>query len=215
MTKPAQRFTLAGPAGVIEAAIEAPDRDGAIAAAVVCHPHPLFGGTMQNNVVVHAARALAAAGIPAVRFNFRGAGGSSGTHADGVGEPDDLRAVLGDLEHRLPGRRLILAGVSFGAGVSFAVADTHAGIAALIGMGVPLTRREIAPLRTRRPTLIIQGEHDEFGSPAAVHAFARACAGDVQVAIIAGAPHLFLGHLAQVRAAITAFVAPLFDTSPG
>ena len=107
-------FFLDGPAGKLEAmlwtsALAHPPR-----AAVVCHPHPLFGGTMHNKVVFQTAKALHHLGLPVLRFNFRGAGLSEGTHDNGIGEQDDVHAALDDLAREFPQTPLLLAGFSFG-----------------------------------------------------------------------------------------------------
>ena len=117
-----ESFFLQGPAGRLECMLKlpAPGAEGS-GAAVICHPHPLFGGTLHNKVVHAAAEALVAAGLPTLRFNFRGVGGSGGAHDNGRGEQGDLQAVLDHVEARFPGRPLVLAGYSFGAYVALRV----------------------------------------------------------------------------------------------
>ena len=116
---PSGRIVIPVAHGGLEAILREPAAP--IAAAVVCHPHPLGGGTMNNNVVYRTAKVLVEAGIAALRFNFRGVGASSGSHADGLGEEDDVRAALATLRARHPALPLWVAGFSFGARVGLAV----------------------------------------------------------------------------------------------
>src|SRR5450759_886537 len=127
---------LAGPAGRLEALLNA-GLPGATHAALVCHPHPLFGGTLHNKVVFHTMKALNSFGFPVLRFNFRGAGLSQGEHDQGNGEVDDVRAALDwlDTEYHLP---LLFAGFSFGAAVGLRAACSDARVRAVIGVGTPV-----------------------------------------------------------------------------
>jgi alpha/beta superfamily hydrolase len=213
MAKAPRRFSFAGPAGAIEAALEEPEQDLGRACAIVAHPHPLYQGTMQNVVVVHCARGLADAGLPALRFNFRGVGKSEGEHADGIGEQDDVRAALAEIAKLYPGRPILLAGYSFGSAVGFAVGDRDARVSALIGIGLPVVRETLAPLASAKPALLIQGDRDEFGAVEAVRSFAERCAGAVQVKILADCDHYFVGHLPEVRAAVTEFARARFPAA--
>src|SRR5207249_534605 len=115
-THESRNFFLEGPAGRLEAILWTPSAAASLPlAAVVCHPHPLFGGTMHNKVVYQAAKSLDAIGVPVLRFNFRGAGLSAGVHDRGLGEQGDVRAALDYLVSEFPGVPLLLAGFSFGA----------------------------------------------------------------------------------------------------
>src|SRR6267378_7463819 len=117
-THDSRNFFLEGPAGHLEAILWTPSAAAPPSlAAVVCHPHPLFGGTMHNKVVYQAAKSLDALGIPVLRFNFRGVGLSAGAHARGFGELSDVRAALDFLADGFPGAPLLLAGFSFGSWV--------------------------------------------------------------------------------------------------
>src|SRR5262252_6624032 len=133
---------LEGPAGRLEALLNA-GTENATHAALVCHPHPLFGGTLHNKVVFHAMKALNSFGFPVLRFNFRGAGLSEGEHSGGVGEVEDVRSALGWLEHKftLP---VIFAGFSFGAAVGLRAACFDEHVRALIALGLP-----VAPIEDR------------------------------------------------------------------
>ena len=113
-------------------------------AAVVCHPHPLYGGTMHNKVVFRVARALHGLGLPVLRFNFRGTGMSAGEHDFGRGEADDVRAALDYLAEQFPGRPLLLAGFSFGAWVGLRVGCGDARVAELVGLGLPANDSDLS-----------------------------------------------------------------------
>ena len=129
---PAQALQIAGPAGVLEGLLEFPSA-ALTCVAVICHPHPLFGGTLHNKVVHTLARALRAGGAATLRFNFRGAGGSAGIHDEGVGETEDALAAVASARRAVPGVSLILAGFSFGAVVALRAA-AQARPAWLIGV---------------------------------------------------------------------------------
>src|SRR5881397_1313824 len=132
-------FFLAGPAGRIECVLKYTRGVVPGAAAAICHPHPLFGGTLHNKVVHAAAEAIVAAGIPVLRFNFRGVGRSAGSHDGGKGEQDDLTAALDHLSERYSGVPLLSAGYSFGAYVALRAGCRDDRVAALIGIGIPLS----------------------------------------------------------------------------
>jgi hypothetical protein len=192
-----ESFFLQGPAGRLECMLKlpSPGSEGA-GAAVVCHPHPLFGGTLHNKVVHAAAEALVQAGLPTLRFNFRGAGGSGGAHDNGRGEQDDLVAVLDHIEGRFPGRPMVLAGYSFGSYVMLQVACRDARGAALIGIGLPLTMMPFDFLAgCDRPLTLIQGDQDMFGPLPLVMALAATLPQGARVMAIPGAAHNFAGHL--------------------
>ena len=193
-----ESFFIPGPAGRIECMLKRPDQEPR-AAGVVCHPHPLFGGTMHNKVVHAAAEAIVASGIPVLRFNFRGAGGSGGAHDGGRGEQDDLRAVLDHLSRLYPGRPLLLAGYSFGAYVALVVACRDPRAAALIGIGLPVSLMPLHFLQAcGKPLTIIQGDQDAFGPLPLVVALAARVPGGARLVAIKGAAHNFAGHLDEL-----------------
>ncbi len=174
---------------------------------VVCHPHPLFGGTMHNKVVYQLARTLDRLGIPSLRFNFRGAGLSEGQHDRGVGEQDDVRAALDFLAGEFPRLPLALAGFSFGCVVGLRVGCGDARVAELVGLGAPVNNSDMTYLSAcGKPKLLIQGENDQYGAPAKlqalVEAFPKAVQRETQVTIVPGADHFFAGHLEEVDAAL-------------
>lgn len=201
---------LRGPAGRLEALYTA-GAIGATHAAIVCHPHPLFGGTMHNKVVYHAAKALQQAGMPVLRFNFRGAGASEGVHDRGVGEQEDLLAAMAWLrrETRLP---LIVAGFSFGAYVSLATCcagrarqvpaelplklPIELPIGGLIALGLPIQAGDrgysyefLEGCSLRK--LFVSGAADEFGPLAAVESVVATAAPPCELVWVPGADHFF------------------------
>ena len=200
MNAQTERLSLAGGAGPIEAA-----RDGAAAGvaprgvAIIAHPHPLFGGTMDNKVVQTLARAFVASGYQAVRFNFRGVGGSAGVHDEGRGECEDLLSVVAQVAPEGP---LALAGFSFGAFVT-----SHA-LAALWGqrridhvvlVGTAASRFTVAPVPAEAygRTLVVHGEHDDTVPLAAVMDWSRPQI--LPVTVVPGGGHFFHGQLPLLR----------------
>ena len=174
MTAAAEPLLLAGPAGRIEAAFDAPDADvpARPLLAIVCHPLPTEGGSMHNKVVTMAARALREVGATTLRFNFRGVGQSEGRFDDGVGELDDLRAVAAWARANHPDKILWLAGFSFGAYVSLRLA-VELRAAALVSIAPPVGRSwDFSAIEVpTAPWLVIQGEADEIVDPQAVFAW--------------------------------------------
>ena len=139
---------LNGSAGALEAVLWTPAASvSPKLAAVVCHPHPLFGGTLHNKVVYQAAKSLDAFGIPVLRFNFRGAGRSAGVHNRGIGEREDVRAALDFLAGEFPLTPLLVAGFSFGCWVGLAVGCADSRVAGLIGLGAPVNNSDFSYLR--------------------------------------------------------------------
>ena len=152
--------------GWLEAVLKEPD-EAPRGAAVLCHPHPLHGGTMHTKAVYRAAQGLNDAGLVVLRCNFRGVGISTGSHDDGHGEKDDLRAALDWMEARFPDLPLLTGGFSFGSMVGLGVGVDDPRIVALLGLGLPLgmDTYDFGYLgNTDKPVLVVQGEDDEFGS---------------------------------------------------
>ncbi len=199
-----------GPAGLLEVQIDAPHGRDRGVDMVVCHPHPLHGGTFDNKVVHTLARAARDEGVRAVRFNFRGVGNSAGTHDAGQGEVDDLLAIVDGLASREPGRQLLLAGFSFGAWVAAAGAVRLQGRArvplALLLVAPPVQYPAFGTLpRLAMPTTVIQGTEDEVVDAAAVSAWCLARQPGVrQVALPAG--HFFHGMLPELKQEVAAWV---------
>lgn len=176
-------------------------------AAVVCHPHPQFGGTMHNKVVFTLAKALNAAGIPALRFNFRGVGRSTGTYGDGIGEAEDVRTALDWLAGRYPTMPLLLAGFSFGAWVGLPVGASDARVQRLIGAGIPTSLLRVDQLAaSHAPKLIVQGAQDEYGPLAEVQSWFAALLDPKELHVVPGSSHFFTDHLDELAAIVTGWL---------
>ena len=200
-----ETYFLPGPAGRLEGFLKRPaERHPSGAAAVVCHPHPLFGGTMHNKVVHASSEALARLGLPVLRFNFRGAGRSQGRHEGGRGEQEDLRAILDEAGQRFPGAALIVAGYSFGAYVGLGVGCLDERVAALIGIAAPIGLYNFGFLQAcRKPLFLIQGEADPLAPLGLVMTLAAMLPAGARVLPVAGANHGFDDHLDGVAARVS------------
>jgi alpha/beta superfamily hydrolase len=186
--------------GQLEAIVREPPAP--VAAAVVCHPHPRGGGTVNNNVVYRLAKALVDGGVATLRFNFRGVGTSSGTYAEGIGEEDDARDALDFLRARHPTLPLWIAGFSFGARVGLSVGARDDRVEKLIGVGLALKMFDYGFLAASgKPKAIIQAADDEYGAREAIEAAVRAMAEPKRLWIVDGATHLFPGRLDPFEAA--------------
>lgn len=209
MTAPhdSRSFFVEGPAGRLEAILWKPTSvKRPPLAAVVCHPHPLFGGTMHNKVVYQTAKTLDALGIPVLRFNFRGAGRSSGVHDGGRGEQDDVRAALDFLKAEFPGVPLLLAGFSFGAWVGLRIGCQDSRVSHLIGLGIPVNDSDFSFLcRCNKPKLFVHGSNDEYGAIAKVKTLVASLPGDNHLVVVEGANHFFAGKLDQLDGAINSW----------
>jgi uncharacterized protein len=201
---------IEGAAGRLEALLNSGAAD-ATHAAVVCHPHPVYGGTMHNKVVFHAMKALNGFGFPVLRFNFRGFGLSHGEHNQGRGESDDARAALNwlDREFHLP---LIFAGFSFGAVVGLRAAFDDERVKALIGLGLPVAsvderNYEFNFLRScGKPKLFVSGSRDQFGPTAKLEELVNSLPEPKKLVIIESADHFFEGRLREMREAIESWI---------
>jgi alpha/beta superfamily hydrolase len=201
---------LNGSAGRLEALLNA-GAEHATHAALVCHPHPLFGGTLHNKVVFHAMKALNGFGYPVLRFNFRGAGLSQGEHDHGNAEVEDVRTALDwlDREFHLP---MILAGFSFGAAVGLRVACPDARVEAVIGLGLPVATiddriYDFEFLRNCvKPKLFISGDRDQFGPRAKLEKLVEALPEPKKLVIVEGADHFFEGRLRELRDGIASWI---------
>jgi alpha/beta superfamily hydrolase len=210
---------LAGPAGRLEALLTAGSPD-ATHAAIVCHPHPLYGGTLHNKVVFHTMKALNGFGLPVLRFNFRGAGLSEGEHDNGIGEVEDVRAALDWLEREftLP---IVFAGFSFGAAVGLRAAYSDDRVRALIALGLPAVPVAVNNedrvydfefLRDcAKPKLFVSGSRDQFGPDGKLEALVNTFAEPKKLVRIAAGDHFFEGRLRELRDAIEAWVQELIS----
>jgi alpha/beta superfamily hydrolase len=193
---------LEGPAGRLEATLWKPAVQPSLA-ALVCHPHPLFGGTMHNKVVYQAAKSLDALGVPVLRFNFRGAGMSGGTHDRGQGEQGDAKAALDFLAKEFPGVPLLVAGFSFGCWVGSRVGCVDQRVLELIALGTPVNSTDFSYLRDcEKPKLFVHGANDQFGEIGNVEALVESLPGENRLVEVADAEHFFAGKLDQVDDAI-------------
>ncbi|GAC1509921.1 MAG: Dot/Icm type IV secretion system effector CoxH3 [Terriglobales bacterium] len=203
-------FFLEGPAGRLEALLNM-GSENAKFGAVVCHPHPLFGGTLHNKVVFHTMKVLHSFGFPVLRFNFRGTGLSQGVHDQGAGEVEDVRTALNWINEKfhLP---LLFAGFSFGAAVGLRAACSDERVRAMIGLGVP-----VAPIEGRnyefeflktcvKPKLFVSGGRDQFGPQAELQRVVSSLPEPKRLAIIEGADHFFEGRLQEMRETVEAWV---------
>lgn len=207
---------LHGPAGALVARHdppEAPPPARGPLAGVVCHPHPLYGGTLENKVVAAVARCLREAGLHALRFNFRGAGGSAGAHDAGAGEVEDVRAALervaalaGPAAARPGG--LLVAGYSFGSWVGLTAALGDPRVGALLAIAPPVNVYDFAAIaRTDKPLAVIYAPGDELVPGALVERWLAGCARPPRVTAVGGTGHLFHGRVHAVREAVQAWLA--------
>jgi alpha/beta superfamily hydrolase len=198
---------LAGPAGRLEALLWTSALADPPATALVCHPHPLYGGTMHNKVAFQAAKSLQRAGLPVLRFNFRGAGLSEGEHDRGRGEQDDARSALGFLSAEFPGKPMVLAGFSFGSWVGLRVGAEDARVSHLIGLGIPVNDSDFSYLREcTKPKLFVVGTQDQFAARDLVESVVESFPEPKRLVFVEGANHFFTGKLDQLDRALTEWV---------
>ena len=208
---------LHGPAGRLEAILN-DGRSDAPFAALLCHPHPLGGGTMHNKVVYHAMKALNAPewelGFPVLRFNFRGTGLSEGVH-DGQAESADVLAAVRWLQHEYH-RPILAVGFSFGAAMSLAAscAAPEADVRAFVALGLPiraLNRRYDYPFATHctLPKLFLSGDRDQYGPVPELERVVESTADPKRLVLIEGADHFFTDRLAPMQAALAGWLKEL------
>lgn len=226
MTTPASSIRslfLDGPAGRLEALLNG-GSEKATHAALVCHPHPLFGGTLHNKVVFHMMKALNSFGFPVLRFNFRGTGLSQGEHDQGKGEVDDVRTGLDwlDSEYHLP---LVFGGFSFGAAVGLRAACGDGRVRAVVGAGVPVVPVAEATEEPRvytleflrecaKPKLFVSGARDQFGPRAKLEALVASLPEPKKLIVIEGGDHFFEGRLREMREAVELWVRESVSSRP-
>jgi hypothetical protein len=199
---------LPGPAGRLEAILWTPVARTPKLAAVVCHPHPLFGGTMHNKVVYQAAKSLDALGLPVLRFNFRGTGMSEGRHDRGESERGDVGAALDFLAEEFANIPLLVAGFSFGCWVGLRVGCEDARVTSLIGLGAPVNDSDFSYLtRCAKPKLFVHGGNDIYGAVDKLKDVVASAAGENRVVIVEEADHFFVGKLDHVDRAIADWVS--------
>lgn len=205
MPRRIESLTLAGPAGPLEALLEEPEDGEPRMAAVVCHPHPLFGGTLHNKVVYRLARGLRRAGIVVLRFNFRGVGGSTGEYAHLEGEIEDARAALAWLRERYPALPYALAGFSFGSRVITRLGCEGEGASFLMAAGYPTRWGPPDPLEhCPVPKIFIQSTNDQYGPRAELEAMYERFAAPKQLHWVEAADHFFAGALEELEEQVKA-----------
>ena len=196
-----------GPAGPLESLLEDPQVSPRPGFAVVCHPHPLHGGTMHNKVVHTLARTFQSRGLPTLRFNYRGVGTSAGQYDEGRGETADALAVIAWGRARWPDTPLTLAGFSFGALVSLSASSSASPVRLIsVAHAGPEAKAQAAKALARPayPWLIVQGDADEIVDFREVQAFTAAqLKPPAQLQLLPGAEHFFHGRLDQLRTAVT------------
>lgn len=184
---------------------------------VVCHPHPLYGGSMYNNVVIAVCEELVARGITALRFNFRGVGDSQGKYADGIGEIDDVSAAL-DYLASLPSSesgRIGVAGYSFGAHKGLLAAVRDERVCAVVAISPAIAVDDFAFLKSyTRPKLLMIGEKDEFAPVDAFHALLAEIPEPKRFEIIPFADHFWFGFQRRVGQIVAEFFAEVFARNP-
>lgn len=200
-----QSVAIAGPQGKLEALLRTPasPRNGLV--AIVCHPHPLHGGTMDNKVVSTLVRAFDEVDIPSVRFNFRGVGASEGSYADGVGEVEDLQAVADWVRDQFAGCKLVLAGFSFGSGVVSNGCQSLADVVQGIFVAPPVGRYNFAEASSYPcPVTVVMGDKDELVSPEDVYQWSDSLSPPATVISLPDASHFFHGQLVIFREQLVA-----------
>lgn len=214
---------IPAPHGILDALLRLPDAQLGVGqapprmAAVICHPHPKPadgspGGTMHNKVVFRIAQALGDLGMPTLRFNFRGVGRSTGVYDAGRGEVDDVRTALDALAARYPSAPLALAGFSFGAWVGLPVGCADPRVAALIGVGTPVSLLSTSLLEgCAKPKLLVQGALDQYGPRAELEAWYARLPEPKRLTIIPDADHFFTARQTELYEAVVAGARALMD----
>jgi len=195
-----ESLMLDGPAGKLEALLEEPHDRPPSEVCVLCHPHPLFGGTMHNKVVYRMARGLRERGSIVLRFNFRGVSRSEGKHAEGIGEIEDARAAVAWLRARYPDLPYALAGFSFGARVILQLGCALVDAARLIAVGFPPQGAETAFLASCHiPKFFLTSTHDQYAPRDQVETLYAQMAGPKQLIWIDATDHFFEGSLDRLE----------------
>jgi alpha/beta superfamily hydrolase len=198
-----ESLMIPGPAGQLEALLEEPEDGPPREAALVCHPHPLHGGTMHNKVVYRLARGLRRAGCVVLRFNYRGVNLSEGAYDHGVGEVEDARVALSHLLHRYPSLPYTVAGFSFGARITLRLGCSLPDVRRLIVVGFPTVYQERDYAENcPRSKIFIQSTQDEFGPRAEFAAFYERVRPPKQMIWIEAEDHFFKGALEELESVV-------------
>jgi uncharacterized protein len=201
-----ERISIAGPAGNLEGLLETPHEAVASRVAVICHPHPVYGGTMTNKVVHMLAKAFNQVGVATIRFNYRGVGASSGVYDEGRGETLDTLAVIRWAEERWPNAQLWLGGFSFGGAVALRAA-AQANPERLVTIAPAIQRVDVTrtPL-PRYPWLIVQGDNDELVNAQEIQAWVETLQPRPELAMLTGVDHFFHGRLNELRDVVVSWI---------
>jgi len=198
--RPLRHVDLYSDAGRLEALYR--DIDDPVAVAVICHPHPLDGGTLHNKVVFRAARAFEEMLVATIRFNFRGAGTSQGAHDKGEGEQRYFEAALAWIRKKHPGKPVFAGGFSFGSWVASRVACESPEVDGLFLLGAPINKYDLSYLRRcEKPMLLVHGSGDEFGDPEKLGELVDQCK-RAELFIVEGADHFFANQLEAMQAMV-------------
>jgi hypothetical protein len=201
-----ENLFISGPAGRLEALLESPQEREIIGGAVICHPHPEHGGTMQNKVAHTLARAFVATGFAALRFNFRGVRHSEGKFDEGEGEVQDVLAAVRMMRDRIGAEKLWLAGFSFGAAIAIHAAE-EARPSGLVSVAPAISRvSKQMGAQPDCPWLIVQGDEDELVAVADTIAFVNELDPGPELQIFDATEHFFHGKLVKLRHAVEAFI---------
>lgn len=194
-----ERLSITGPSGHLEGMLETLDGEPPACVGVICHPHPVYGGTMTNKVVHMLAKAFLDLRTAAVRFNYRGVGASEGSYDDGRGETLDTLAVVRWAKERWPQASLWLGGFSFGGAVALRAAS-QLDPARLVTVAPAIQRVDVSKVAAPRcPWLIVQGDQDELVNAQEVQAWAQALARPPEIRVLGGVDHFFHGRLNDLR----------------
>jgi alpha/beta superfamily hydrolase len=197
-----ERREITGPSGALEVKLDLPAGEPR-AVAVIAHPHPQYGGTLQTKAVYETARALVRIGVAALRFNFRGAGGSEGTFDEGQGERDDYRAALDYAAIRFPGLPIWAVGMSFGAWVASAVGAADPRVAVIVAIAPAVDHYDYSALASAgKPVFVVHGEEDTIAPVRQVRRLYAAMPEPKELVVIEGADHVFDGRTSIVGDAI-------------
>ena len=207
--KPLRHVDLYGPSGRLEAIYRELQDPAGI--AVVCHPHPLGGGTLHNKVVFRAARGLESANVATLRFNFRGVGASGGKHDEGAGELDDVNAAIEWAKRKHPGKKLIVGGFSFGGWVATRAACELSEVDAVFLIGTPVNKYDFGYLRgCDKPMLFLHGTQDEHGDYQKVEKLVQTVR-NAESVIVTGADHFFTKQIEAVEETMRGWAEELLE----
>lgn len=211
--KRSEMVFIPGPAGELEGIFSYVSRR-VTHLAVLCHPHPLYGGTMHNKVIYSVAMALNQIGFATIRFNFRGVGRSAGSFNHGIGEQRDVEAVIEHFHDQYPDAMMIVGGFSFGAKVGLLAGSRDERVSGLIGVGVTVDVADFSFLHDYdKPKLFIQGSNDQYGSLHSVQDWFAKLQEPKKLVVIDGAVHLFDGKLTDLKNAVISDFPLLLEAS--